>query len=190
MRYIGDVHGKMDQYVKLTQDCDASVQVGDFGAGFVDLPQLSGTHRFIRGNHDDPAKCAAHVNWIPDGTHEHDTFYVGGAWSIDQSLRTIGVDWWADEQLTYEVMSDIICEYERVKPDIMITHDCPHELGNFIFGRNSPKSGRNVTNMGLQTMWDIHRPKLWLFGHWHQSVRKTMLGCEFICLAELDHVDI
>ena len=52
MRFIGDVHGKMGDYLHITDGCAESIQVGDFGAGFVPLPSLDLRHRFIRGNHD------------------------------------------------------------------------------------------------------------------------------------------
>jgi hypothetical protein len=190
MKFIGDVHGKMAAYLEIIQECDASIQVGDFGAGFVPLPQVAAQHRFIRGNHDDPSVCKQHANWIPDGHAQGAMFHVGGAFSIDRELRTLGVDWWDDEELGYEAMSGVIAAYEVAQPQIMVTHDCPQEFGVHLFGRDSGKSGRNRTNMGLQTMWEIHRPRVWIFGHWHQSVRKTILGCEFMCLAELEHMDL
>ena len=40
MRFIDDVHGKIDQYLKIIADCDESIQVGDMGVGFVCLNEL------------------------------------------------------------------------------------------------------------------------------------------------------
>lgn len=36
IRFIGDVHCKWSKYEKLIKGCDRSVQVGDFGVGFID----------------------------------------------------------------------------------------------------------------------------------------------------------
>ena len=69
MRFIGDVHGKWKKYKRIIKDCDASIQVGDLGLGFVrkhgwsagqiysnppHYAMVKGDHKFIRGNHDNP----------------------------------------------------------------------------------------------------------------------------------------
>ena len=100
-RLIGDIHGAFTNYkyftlgigrqLKKNEYYDRSIQVGDYGFGFRDLwdtnvknwqaqhPQ----HRFIRGNHDNPAICKTAPGYIPDGYIEGHTMYIGGAWSID-----------------------------------------------------------------------------------------------------------
>lgn len=188
VRYIGDVHGKIAQYLGLLDDCENSVQVGDFGAGFVNLPILADQHRFIRGNHDDPAVCRAHSNWIPDLTVEGKTMYIGGAFSIDYRLRTEGVNFWSDEELSYAEFDKAIELYSEVKPDVMVTHDGPSIiLCEHIFRvRNIPSR----TGTALQNMFDIHRPSVWIHGHWHIDSRKVVLGCDFISLGELSYIDI
>ena len=95
-RIIGDIHGHIGPYINLLVDCDASIQVGDFGYGFINEPaerlvsdiHESGDHKFIRGNHDDPAKCKVAPGWIQDGLVRNDVMFIGGAWSIDWHLRT------------------------------------------------------------------------------------------------------
>ena len=99
MRFIGDVHGKMDEYLGVIANCDESIQVGDFGAGFVPLPVVSERHRFIRGNHDSPSVCRESPNWIEDGAHMGDMFFCGGAFSIDRYRRHVGIDWWMMKNL-------------------------------------------------------------------------------------------
>ena len=54
MLIIGDVHGKINEYLQLIKNRKHSIQLGDFGVGFVDIPELPINHRFIRGNHDNP----------------------------------------------------------------------------------------------------------------------------------------
>lgn len=188
MRYIGDVHAKFDEYVKLIDECDASIQVGDFGMGFAQPPLLGTQHRFIRGNHDNPALCAKHQNWINDATYENDRFFVGGARSVDRSHRHIGIDWWPDEEIAYDRFGDIIQFYETVKPKIVVSHDCPMDIARHLF--RATIHDRSRTAVALQNMFEIHRPELWIFGHWHTDRRMTILGTEFICLAELSHVDL
>lgn len=100
MRFIGDTHAKFGSYQAIALGADASIQVGDFGAGFAEIPDLGPNHRFIRGNHDNPALCRAHPNWIPDGHSENGMFFMGGATSVDRHSRCEGVDYWADEEMS------------------------------------------------------------------------------------------
>ena len=46
------------------------------------------------------------------------------------------------------------------------------------------------TRQAFDAMMSIHRPKLWIFGHWHRSRNEMIDGTRFICLAELEHKDI
>jgi hypothetical protein len=207
MRFIGDVHAKGKRYKKIVKQCDRSIQVGDFGMG-------SGTgwfryhpfglsrnqaqyreHRFIRGNHDDPNLCATRSAkwWIPDGSVLQDKMMlVGGAYSIDSAGRTPGISWWHDEELTIARFNDIIDTYEKVRPRVMVTHDAPKLVTSRIMESWRPE--RHAINSRTQQAFDamiqIHSPDLWVFGHWHASRDVTMYGTRFICLNELEHVDI
>lgn len=187
MRYIGDVHGKMNGYLKAIENAPASIQVGDFGYGFVEIPVLPSGHRQIRGNHDNPALCLESPSWIPDMTVEGDTFFMGGAFSLDWALRKVGIDLWNDEELSYTEMMKAIDIYETARPSIMVTHDCPDEAADIIFRRYGNGSR---TSAALQAMFEVHKPDLWIFGHWHESQRKIIKGTEFICLAELETIDL
>ena len=192
IRFIGDVHGglsgHMERYEALTQDCERSVQVGDFGAGFTNLPLLGPEHRFIRGNHDNPAICASHPNWIKDGTYEDDIFYAGGAFSVDREQRIIGRDIWADEEISYEDFWAIMDYYEQCKPRIVITHDAPARVNSVLFPHSSRRNTR--TSTALENMFEIHRPETWIFGHWHTSIDTEIGGTRFRCLDELEGYDL
>lgn len=39
-------------------------------------------------------------------------------------------------------------------------------------------------------MFTAHKPKLWLFGHWHMPFDEVVSGTRFICLAELATIDV
>lgn len=215
-RIVGDIHGKFNDYSFFslgvgrtyhsgdTPPPERSIQIGDFGMGFAkeywhDMVaewQLKHPgHRFIRGNHDDPAKCKLMPGYIADGTVEGDVMYIGGAWSIDQAMRTEGVSWWRDEELSMQEFDRIVKIYEEVKPRVMITHDCPTSVawdmfiarGDSIGGKQQIKTR---TGEYLEWMWGIHKPELWFFGHWHNTRKTFLLGTEFQCLGELDYVDV
>jgi len=194
IRFIGDVHGVFPEYMGLIEGVSQSIQVGDFGIGFgndegtVTAAMAQGNHRFVRGNHDDPAACKRHPAWIADGTMHEGIFCVGGAFSIDRADRTQGVDWWPDEELTIQSFYTVLDLYEHLKPDVVVTHDCPERIASVLFEGRRPIKTR--TAQALERMLDIHRPKFWVFGHWHHRRHAIVEGVEFLCLATLDHADV
>ena len=113
---------------------------------------------------------------------------IGGAWSIDWRTRIVGVSWWIEEELTIREFSGIIDKYENVKPEVMVTHDCPTIVANQMISHHQQDSSR--TRQAFDTMFEIHKPKLWVFGHHHVSARGIVKDTEFIGLAELETVDI
>jgi hypothetical protein len=44
--------------------------------------------------------------------------------------------------------------------------------------------------MAFQRMFEAHKPKLWIHGHWHVSRMNMYEGTVFICLPELGTIDI
>lgn len=185
MRFIGDVHAKFSKYIGLL-NCDQSIQVGDFGVGFASIPDISINHRFIRGNHDNPLMCGDYVNYIKDGTIEDDMFFCGGANSVDKHLRKVGIDWWEDEELSITEFMDIISLYENNKPKIMITHDCPKMVSQRMVSRVNPSR----TGQAFDSMFELHQPDVWIYGHYHMSFDQIINGTRFICLNELEYIDI
>lgn len=195
MRFIGDVHGKFLEYMFLAERCQESIQVGDFGVGFGKKyePDFSPEHRFIRGNHDNPSICKAHPAWIPDDTMENGVYFLGGADSIDKAHRIEGVSWWREEQVSQEVAWDITGRFANgdLKPRVMVTHDCPIEVAKIMFSHIISKNEQpSLTQQMLQSCWESHKPDVWIFGHWHESKQVNILGTQFICLGELDYIDI
>lgn len=205
IRFIGDIHGHVSDYEVIAGAVDETVQIGDFGWGWFSDAQktrinrfhgspLFGTHKFIRGNHDDPAQCKEAAGWIEDGhvDIENDIMYVGGAWSIDWARRTPYVSWWPEEELSDEEFERIYDKYVETKPRIMVTHDAPNDciLASFTFPNYFGDFRETRTSAALQRMLDAHTPELWLFGHWHIHVDHVVNGCRFICLDELQAADV
>ena len=207
IRFIGDVHGKFRQYKSIIEEVPRSIQVGDMGVGFyikdMDGNRVSwanppydaiskGDHKFIRGNHDNPAVCAQQDYYIPDGSTYEGMMFVGGALSIDRMWRTQGWDWWADEEVSPEQFKIYREVYANYKPKIMVTHECPHFISKEILQAfNKVKfNDPSHTPIELEQMYDLHQPKLWIFGHWHHSLRVKFGETEFVCLNELEYMDI
>jgi len=116
--------------------------------------------------------------------------FVGGAWSIDKQWRTIGVDWWENEEVSYGRANELIDLYEQVKPAIMITHDIPRTVAMSIFQLHEKNAGLNITNSMFECMFSIHKPSLWIGGHWHQNKNVIIGGCRFIILGINSYVDV
>ncbi len=209
MIFIGDVHGKFGAYKTILKSCQDSIQVGDMGVGFrhtsgmreggmmANPPydyMVAGNHRFIRGNHDNPAVCRRHSQWIEDGHTENGMMFIGGGYSIDRAFRKEGYSWWSDEQLSEEDFLALREAYLILKPKVMVTHEPPAEVGEYLIRRlsigmpliiNPSRTGRM-----LQHMWSGHSPQLWVFGHHHISFDQVIKATRFVCLAELEARDL
>lgn len=204
IRFIGDIHGKYMSYKDLAKRSPyPTIQIGDFGQGFAfnsgrdddiraflkDNPQ----HRFIRGNHDNPAVVKTSAGYIHDGHAEDNMMFVGGAWSIDYAWRTPQVSWWEDEEVSIKKFDAILDLYDAIRPDIMVTHDAPTIAAKeMIFDTGKIRGEQYDTRTAdyLSEMFEIHQPKLWIFGHWHFNVMKDIQGTKFVCVNELDWVDV
>lgn len=210
MIIIGDIHGKIKPYkelldkFKIRYPAHSTVQLGDFGAGFVQIPELPDNSYFIRGNHDDPAKCRESKHYLGDyGYTEIDgwkVFYLSGAWSIDRIYRTENISWWADEELSIPELNKAVELYMKVKPDLVISHDGPKIATRELAGRYwlniNPDGTREDpvrptrTGQALSAMWESHEPKQWFFGHWHDDYKVRIGRTTFQCLDELSWVVI
>jgi hypothetical protein len=207
-RIIGDIHGAVYDYKSfcIHDFKGPSIQVGDFGIGFASdywhdnvaaWQEAHPHHRFIRGNHDDPARCKTMPGYIPDGLIEGDVMFVGGAWSIDRAYREEGISWWRDEELSIQEFNTLIDVYAAVKPRVMITHDAPEQVTDEMFiksglaigGSNACKINTR-TGQALQAMFDTHQPDVWIFGHWHHTMHYTHGRTHFVCLGELEYIDV
>lgn len=206
--FIGDVHGKFSRYGDILDNTKNTIQVGDMGVGFRRVggyrdgefhrnppydKMVFGGHRFIRGNHDNPAVCKRHSQCIQDGTIEDGMMFIGGAVSIDREFRQKDYNWWEDEELSAEELEVLIEKYITAKPEVMVTHDCPESIA---MERMVALAGGikldfpSRSRVAFQRMLSAHSPKLWVFGHWHHSIDTVVNGTRFVCLAELEARDL
>lgn len=206
IRFFGDIHGSVDQWCNKTFGSNQSVQIGDFGYGFLapsyekdvneffkNYPQ----HKFIRGNHDDPARCRKSPGYIEDGTfdEENSIYYIGGAWSIDFAGRTPGKSWWPDEEVDDDTFNKLFSDVLVKKPKIIVTHDAPSQatLPMFIDAGDSLFGGKlysNRTNTWLTRIFENYKPEVWLYGHWHMTKTLEVEGTKFVCIGENDFIDL
>lgn len=196
---IGDVHGKYSKYLEIIPTLEYSVQLGDFGFNYSRLMGVDPTrHRIIGGNHDNYAvhnerffKQTPH--FLGDfGCHtlgNVNFFFVRGGRSIDNALRSPGIDWWVDEELTYKNASKALTLYKQVKPDIVLSHECPESVIDRLPIKKLNVT-RSLTSQMLQAMFEAHKPAKWYFGHYHVSCKLNVDGTTFQCLNELETVGV
>lgn len=183
---VGDIHGKRHKLDKWLRRGKKVIQVGDLGFGddwyYFDSPDND--LLVCRGNHDDGV-IAPHTNidlgdfgLIPGCER---TFFIRGAWSIDQQARIPFQSWWPNEELSWQKADEALTAYENVKPEVMISHDCPESITHLLC---PPPYFQTFTGRLLEEALKIHRPKLWLFGHYHVDRTIVKDGTKFVCLAE------
>lgn len=197
LRIIGDVHGKIDDYKKITEDCDRSIQIGDIGFKqewdrvAKEIP--GDKHKIIAGNHDDYDTLINVENYLGDfggdmETFETSFFFVRGAYSCDKKFRTMDIDIWPEkEEISYTKLGTAIRVYEKINAEIVLTHDVPKKAAMELFNPSSFYPSRTVE--ALDQMLELHQPKLWIFGHWHLTSYKKINDTMFICLGELKFID-
>lgn len=176
--------------MKLIEDADESIQIGDMGIGFahISLPPIP-NHKFFRGNHDFPQACRAHPSYLSDWGYDNanSLFWFAGADSIDKHLRREGVSWWRDEDLSIAEFERALELYEQVNPRVVLSHDGPQEFIRAAFGIDD----RSRTRQALQAAYELWQPDLWVHDHHHlRREFQSPEGTLFTCLGELDHIDL
>ena len=192
---VGDVHGKGDLYKKVIEKSKHSLQVGDMGFDYDFLSDVDHSrHVFFGANHDNyysdsefgnehrfPFLPKNHLgDWgtweIPESSPSDDLpnklFYTRGAWSIDQDHRQLGYDWFPEEELNHSEMENAVQDFVIQRPFFMASHSAPLSVVEYFSAAGMLPSGRVIktrTNQGLEAMLWSHRPKLWVFGHYHRD---------------------
>lgn len=204
MLIVGDVHGKIDQFLDLVADYrktsnDLIIQLGDLGfqKQWDEVRQHCTNNkefklRIIPGNHDAynlelNEWCGSYPLLVDNIWNEiSDYFGLRGANSVDKHLRTIGRDWFEEEELSYTQLGKAVDLYIESKPKYMFSHTCPSSVKKQLFGYE--ESSR--TEQALQVMFELHQPEYWFFGHFHRSMDEVINGTRFICLAELETYEL
>lgn len=190
---IGDVHGKYEQYHQILRKTELhpyTVQLGDFGFKYETLKNVDSTkHLIIPGNHDNYHMCYRYPHFLGDygytSLNKVEFFYYRGAYSIDRQYRTIGIDWWEEEQVPIDQFMKARELYRETKPKIVITHDCPQNIASRMLLPHQ-KTYENMTGWALQELFNIHEPDYWFFGHWHRSRTIKHGKTLFLCINELE----
>ena len=213
---VGDVHGKFYDFARMDRGVPI-IQIGDMGIGFRGIDNYGETGKqsypttmpdnihFIRGNHDNPQVCEGHPNHLGKfGVKEIAGLrigFIGGGYSVDHPTNTEyvyqripNIDWWEDEELSMvelQAAIDLITD-EKDGIDIMVSHEAPSEITKLMMRK---KPARTRTALALQALFenlcDTNKlPKLWVFGHFHETRMIHMNGINFHCLGELTKMKV
>lgn len=201
MWFIGDCHGRLHSYQHITdklilpggqKGMDCSLQVGDFGIfdekDLIVASRFSPQHRFFCGNHDNRQLCHTLPNHIGDFGYlpDLDLFWLSGGYSIDKDTRTIGEDWWEDEELSWHQLHEAIDLYRETQPRYMVSHEAPTVAKNIsltkLAGRQYKGEINSRTENALQTMFESHQPEVWIYGHFHVRVEENVGRTHFVGL--------
>lgn len=113
-------------------------------------------------NYDNVIYCPrGAVRTLLDG---RTVLFIGGADSIDKDQRTLGIDWFPEEVISYKDYLEAI-KYQG-KVDIVISHTCPRE---FNMDSQTYQKITDPSRAALSAILTHFRPDLWYFGHWHEN---------------------
>lgn len=192
MRILGDIHGYRNDYLHFIKDVDQSIQIGDLDMRYDWLKEVDPKrHRFFGGNHDNYGVIKETPHSLGDfgpvpGFEK--AFFVRGGFSIDKVERFPGVDWWAEEQMPQEQLDEALELYIKLKPEILLSHECAFELvskitdGRVAVWYGFPPVIDTKTNLTLQRMLNAHKPRMHIFGHYHRDFDQVIDGVRYVCL--------
>lgn len=188
----GDLHGQF-KYLnalinKYKDRLDLVICCGDFGywpnygAKYTNIKSQGIKVLWCDGNHENHwelqelnnNEIAKDVFYMPRGStyklkDGRNILFMGGANSIDKKYRTIGVDWFPEETIAQQDLMYL----PKEKVDIFITHTCPKELLDVMLPYDLEKFN-DPSNEALSSLYQMYKPELWFFGHWHHYKEGTM----------------
>lgn len=160
----------------------------------------------VRGNHSNPIFYKPNhwttkykrVTFVPDYTYYaingKVVLFVGGATSIDRTLRTVNKDYWVNE--TFILRDD----YKALpQADILVTHSCPLEappndgLSKIAwYLKNDPALRDDLIKerQEISLLYKHVNPSNLFHGHFHESTSEYIDGTWFRCFDINELVDV
>lgn len=189
VRIIWDIHWATDKYLGIIKYSDESIQVGDFW--------FKKQHRWHERNVD--AKFHKVLFWNHDDTRflnkDHSLWDFGHRqlpswfkffvirWAecapMDKAARIEWKDYFRDEELSIPQGNECVEMFREIKPDVVITHECPEFLIPYL---KEWDSYSNRTTQLLQACFESHKPKLWIHWHHHVNYIGDHSWCRFVTL--------
>jgi Icc-related predicted phosphoesterase len=201
---VGDLHNQFNDLNELINK--KLLQLGDMGVWerwengqkLSDIKPQGSIIYFIAGNHEDyqslpiirgreGIELVPNVIYMPRGStlkldDGRNILFMGGARSIDKSVRREGWDWFAEETIGYADMQNLPDE----KVDILITHTCPEELVDELIKYYPEKRGE-PSNIAISQLLKMYKPSLHCFAHWHHYKEGTLNETKWYTLSYPRH---
>lgn len=118
--------------------------------------------------HEHPHVMSEYVSYVPDGARFRldGIRYgaLGGAYSVDKSLRTPFISWWPQEEPTMEDVDRL----GEAPLDVLLTHDAPAkpEGGGMILTDRREREAGNARHL-IRLALENTCPRTLFHGHWH-----------------------
>ena len=200
---VGDVHndfGKLNALINVKRP-ELIICCGEFGywprhpkADQIEKIKTHGARLlWIDGNHEDfwalkanePKHHFTNAQYMPRGStytlpDGRNILFMGGARSTDKEFRTIGVDWFPEEEIS---QADLM-HLPDMKIDIFITHTCPEELFSELVQHDLHE--KDPSRVALSWLKDQYKPSLWIFAHWHMYKEGWLGGINWYCLSSIE----
>lgn len=193
---IGDIHGQHLVHRKRMQRAERNnlptIQLGDCGFSYGYMKEFDPRiHRILGGNHDNYPELVKIPHYLGDfGTvFSPKLGFVRGALSIDKDWRVIGTSWWPEEELSMPRAIEALKWYESARPEVMLSHDCPREAQAGL-SNAAHKKIPSITSELLSQMFEAWKPKLWVFGHYHERRKFEVGGTTFQALEEFGTIEV
>jgi len=197
----GDIHNEFGRLNELINKKKPELVIccGDFGfwpkvswgAPLENIKTQGAEILWCDGNHEDhwslrdrtTDELAPDIHYMPRGStftlnDGRTMMFMGGAHSIDKNLRRVGVDWFPEETIRQTDLNNL----PDVKVDIFITHTCPTQLLDEMIRYNSFKT-EEPSNVALSRLWELYKPDLWYFGHWHKYKEGNLQDTKWYALS-------
>ena len=220
--FIGDIHGDTNTILDIYKRYDlkdmSMIQVGDFGLGFDTIysnkESLHWLNRclkgrniilyIVRGNHDNPSLFKndifefSNIKLIHDNDviniGGHNILFLGGAISIDRTMRKDGKTYWHDEM--YVLDENRLRDMRGI--DIVVSHSAPSSMypyntngfgsivNSYLKYDDKLKDDLLKERADLQKAFNIIKEnnniKYYIYGHFHDSHIEVVDGVTEVLL--------
>lgn len=167
-------------------------------------------HKWLHKRMNKEFAASRNLEYIPRGTvMEFDgrkIGFIGGAMNVDRKQEG-NVRFGTQNFISKKDVKHALEEFNKHELDVIISHSCPHGIGVGVVGHpfflptimehilipyNLPATDINdCGEHALKDLWDglIHKPKHWIFGHFHYIHENTVDGTHFVCIGCTDFTD-
>jgi Icc-related predicted phosphoesterase len=123
--------------------------------------------------------------------------FIGGALHTARPQQRHG-----GNVITHDQVERAVAQFAAAQPEVIVSHSCPSGIGigmqsspgmawgvaeHVLMAGYDPGPAHDCGESQLADLWRrlTHRPRLWCFGHFHQSRTAVIGGTQFWCLPRI-----